>query len=135
MIDYDLANYIQAGTAIQLIVAERVWPNKQPDMVDTLYPCIILFREATDRVYDHDGASGLVQARFEIVSMDKSYKQAKDLADLVRARINTFRGTMGTTTIDSILMSNESDFLTMKNNAKTAFYAIPQEYDIHYRET
>jgi hypothetical protein len=134
VIDYDLANYIADGTAIATVVGDRVWPNKQPDMVDTLYPCILIFREATDPVYDMDGASGLVQARFEIVSMDKSYKQARDLADLVKTRINAFRGTMGSTTIDSILMTNESDFLTMRNNAKTAFYAVPQEYQIHFRD-
>jgi hypothetical protein len=135
VIDYDLANYIQAGTAIEAVVGERVWPNKQADMVDTIYPCILIFRESTEDINDMDGASGLIQARFEVVSMATSYKQARDLAKLVKDRIHGFRGTMGTTTIDSVLRSNDADFLNMKNNAKTAFYAIPQEYQVHYRET
>jgi hypothetical protein len=134
MIDYDLADYIQAGTEIESIVGERVWPNKQPDMVSELYPCILVFREATNPVYDMDGESGMSHARFEVVSMATSYMDAKDLSDLVKDRIAGFRGTMGGTTVDSIIRTGDSDFLNMRNNVKTAFFAVAQEYQVHFRE-
>lgn len=135
MIDYDLSNYIAADVPIASVVNGRVWANKQPDMENLLFPSILVFRVSTVPVYDMNGASGLAQARFEVVCMDSSFKQARDLSDLVRQRLAGFRGTMGSTTVDSVMLEDDADFLNMRNNAKATFYAVSQDYDVHYRET
>ena len=59
------------------------------------------------------GASGLVQARFQINCWTKTYRAARELADLVRVALapesDTYPDTIEGTSIQAIMLLNEND--------------------------
>lgn len=104
--------------AIRAVVDDRIWPLER--LQGSKLPAITYQRAGGLRDYDMEGPTGLVESRFLIMcwgekSRNKSaYKQAKDVARLVEARISPAGGfceIVGGQRIQSIFINNENDGL------------------------
>jgi hypothetical protein len=82
-----------------------VYPAYLPERADR--PAIVYRRISTNRDLNHDGPTGLVEARFQIAAHAEKHPEALDLARSIRARIHGRRG--GVTTDGIVLVSVENE--------------------------
>ena len=123
-----------AATAINALVVGRVLPDYLPQ--GTALPALLYQRISGPRVHSMTGASGTAYPRITITSWGKTYKKAKELADLVRRELDGFKGTVDTLYIQSCLLQDERDVpeIAPQDDALRRF-GIAQDYIIWHDET
>lgn len=106
---------IKTDTAIDAVVSGRVYPARRPQGV--AYPSIVATRISGSPGYADDGEIGLQQARMQVDSAAMSYTAAKDLAQLVRARLTAFAGVHYGITFSYVMLDEERDLPETGANA------------------
>lgn len=91
------------------LVSARIYPN----VISRLGTVPAITYQQTEGERDHvmDGASGLVDARFDIVCWTTTSDESRTLANFVRIAINAFNGTVGTVRIPAVFLDVEKDEL------------------------
>lgn len=108
---------IAAGLAQFLIdsglVGKAVYPLVIPQ--DQVLPAVAYQRIDTPRVRSHSGPSGLASPRFQLTVQCGTYWEMLWVAQGIRERLDGFRGMMGTCTVQSCAVVNETEFQTEGN--------------------
>lgn len=89
-----LRSFLLGAPAIAAVVAERVYTIKLPQ--GTTLASIVFNRISGGGDYHMQGLSGFAQHRFQIDAWAPTADAAASLADLIRDRIDGYRGDMGT---------------------------------------
>lgn len=92
---------------IAAVVSNRVFPGRRPQ--GALYPSIVMTRISGAPQYADDGEIGLQNARVQIDSQALDYTTAKDLAQLVRARLSAHSGVHAGVDFSYIMLDEERD--------------------------
>ncbi len=140
LIEAELATYLMGVTELVALIGTRVYPNVAPS--GNTYPCVTYFKVTSNRVRDMGGESGLVQSRIQVnawaidTATSRGYAAAKAVADKIRTKLDSFRGTMGATQIDAIFLLDESDLFDKELAVNEAVvYGIRQDFQVRHRET
>jgi hypothetical protein len=109
-IEDGLAAFLAANAGISALVSTRVYKNKLPQTVTM--PALTFQRIDGPRLLTHDtsGKTGTASPRFQFSAWGASYSSAKGVTDAVRAALNGYQGTMGTTdpvTVQGALIADE----------------------------
>ena len=104
----DLRDYLLADSTITALVGQRVYVEELPQ--NSPLPAITFLRVNVDHDHDLEGETGLATARFQIDSWADSPLNALALAERVRLRLDGYQGTMGSTTVQSILLDAEREW-------------------------
>lgn len=128
--------YVLADAAIASIVGIRMFAGRMPQ--GEIRTSIVFTR--VSGVGDHhlQGPSGLARARFQIDAWAQTLDAAVALADLIKARIDGFRGTIqwddnspgNALTIQGIFFESESE--DYDDTAK--LYRARRDYFVNYDE-
>lgn len=86
-----------------------------------------------------NGASGLVQSRFQVNCWTKKYTEARELADLVRIALSpendTYPKTVGGTSIEAIRLLNENDVPSIhSDNEELSGNGKMLDFEISFQE-
>jgi len=101
---------------------------------DTAAPYINLAKISAPRDYTHDGASGLVDSRFQFSIFSTQYTQNKLIAAAIAGALSGFRGVMGGAggvTVGRCFYEDETD---LGKEPQTLFYHLAVDYKIGYNE-
>lgn len=110
-INAGLRAFLGADSAISAIIGAmpntRVYPVRLPQ--NPTLPAITYFRVSGQRVHASSGALGLSGPRMQIDCWATKYEDAHALAELVRKRIDGYRGPMGSETVQGVFFESERD--------------------------
>lgn len=102
-----LYSLLAGDAAIAAIVGTRIYPNFIPQDADL--PALIYQQISGYRHHTNAGALGLAVPRVQINCWAVTYAAADDLADKVRIKLDGYSGTVSSTKVFSILLSDEVD--------------------------
>jgi hypothetical protein len=102
-----LRAYLLADAAIAAAVIDRVYTIKIPQGVSAT--CIVYTRISGGGDYHLQGLSGFARHRYQIDSWAPTANGAASLADLIRDRIDGFRGVMGDVTVHGIFFQDQRE--------------------------
>lgn len=114
------------------IVGTRAFPVVLPQSADL--PAITYAR--TTGAYDHNlkGSSGVAIPTFELDCWAPTYEQADQIAEAVRQKMQGFSGTMGSVTVTSVILDDESDhFEPAQDASDRAVFRITLRYRVQHR--
>ncbi len=103
-----LTTYLQTKSAITNVVDSRIYLVRPPQGSGS-FPCITYQTISSRSTYSHGGDNQLRIERVQINCFARTFKAAKDLAELVRLSLSGYAGLMGTTTVQSCFLENERD--------------------------
>jgi len=93
LIEQALHDALLADATVTGLVGERVYYGKAKQ--DTVSPYIVITKQSAPRMHSHDGASGLVNARFTFEIYAVSYLSVKTIAAAIQSVLQGYSGTMG----------------------------------------
>lgn len=100
--------FLTANAGVFGLVGERIYPQVIPQ--DAPMPAVAYQRISSPREYSHyPGASGLARARMQFTCEGDSYRQAKRVAEAIRAALSGYKGVAGDVTIGAAFLENEND--------------------------
>lgn len=135
MIEFAFAAYIATRTPVTDVVADRIFAEQaeqglpRPLLVYRLLP-------GSKRHYHSGGASGLVEADIELVCQGQTYKQARQLYEVIRNEIDGFKGMWGDTEIDrATLTPPASNSFPPIHGDETGFPSVRAVLETFYIES
>lgn len=85
-IEETLRLWITREATVTALVGQRVYPLVVPEGASL--PAIVYRRISTERVYSHDGFSGLAKPRFQFSCVSTHYSEARAVANALRSLLN-----------------------------------------------
>lgn len=127
-----LKAYLIADASIAALVSGRVFPEKMPE--NNRLTSIVYNRISSVDRYTMTGPSGLVSPRYQIDSWAVTLAQALVLANLVKERIDGYRGTMGSgaVAVDVRGVFQADDRSDYDDTVQMS--RVSRDYFIHYGE-
>lgn len=105
-----------ANSGLTDLVGTRVYIGKRPQNESTL-PAVLLSKVSAPRDYDFDGATGLIESRFQCDCYGNSYGSAKLAARALMVVVNGYSGTQSGVIIQKISIDSERDSNETESNA------------------
>ncbi len=126
-----LRAFLLADTGIAAVVGTRVYPIKIPQGVNAA--SIVYTRISGRGIYHMGGPSGLAMPRYQVEAWAPKADDATTLANLIKDRIDGFRGVMGAgaeaVTVQGVFLLDEREDYddTAKLHRMSRDYAIDFE--------
>lgn len=139
-IEEGLQAYLSTKAAVVAISGTRVFPIYPPQELMTgrtdNYPCITYQVISDAPVHSMSGHCNLTYKRIQVTAWGRTYKAAKDLAELVRMASDGYAGTMGSVTVQSCLKEGggETDFDLSVGNVADRIFGASADYMIGFTE-
>lgn len=102
-----LRTFLLEDAAIAAVVIDRVYPGKIPQGVSAT--SIVYTRVSGGGDYHMQGLSGFARHRYQIDAWAPTGNGAASLADLIRDRIDGYRGAMGEVTVHGIFFEDQRE--------------------------
>lgn len=122
----DLWAYVTTRPTLSGLLGKRFYPHVAPDET--------IRGEASYAVYEQvsgvrwrtgEGATGKKQARYQIECWGRTATAARRLADALYVALDSFKGTMGASTVDCVMAIDEQDDLEMAaDQDKRRWYGV-----------
>jgi hypothetical protein len=106
----------------------RIFPVVLPQGVKD--PSIVYTRISGQGDHHMQGASGLARPRYQIDAYARKAEDANALADLVKARLDGFRGAMGAVNVQGVFFETERD----DYQAESELHRVSRDYFIWFEE-
>jgi hypothetical protein len=138
----DAAIYAKVTSVATATIGTRMYPSIIPAktrvggvMINTPMPAVTYQRISTVPFRSHDGPSGLVRARFEIVAWADTNVAAKGLADVIRVGLDCIGWTTGGDVVQVAWVDGE--MLVYEDNTTTdePRYGVAMEFLFLHNET
>lgn len=123
----DLRTKVLSGT-VATLVSTRMYPLVLAQ--DCTFPALVYSRVSTSREHSMSGPSGLAHPRIQIECYAETHAGARSLADAVRALLDGFAGTIGSTVIQGIILLDDRDMF----GEQTPVYRTDLDFEIWYTE-
>lgn len=91
-------------------------------------PHVIIWQVSKDRLYDHEGYSGLTEVMLQISCFSRDPDETDSMAKTIRQSMEAWPAE--NTDIDSVFIDDESDFFEQE----TLIHHVPLDVNISYRE-
>lgn len=128
----NLRDYLLTVDDLTAIVDEKIRPGAI-NQTDT-YPYIVITLVTTDDNQTLDGATDFIKETIEIQTFSLSYKQADQIAEIIRLNLNGFQQKlMGELYINSTIKTNEWTFTAAPETGDNKWiFSRATIYDISY---
>lgn len=103
----ELRSFLLADPSIAAVVVNRVYPGQMPQGVSAT--SIVYTRISGGGDYHMQGLSGFARHRYQIDAWALKADSAASLADLIRDRIDGYRGAMGAVTVHGIFFQDQRE--------------------------
>ena len=134
LLEYALRQFLLTDSDVTSLVSNRVFPAPAPQ--NSVMPLITLQRVSADREYALEGRVGMAGALVQVdcwadaPEYAGSYGVVKQVAEVVRLKLESLMGYMGVLRIYEITIASESDmFETMDRTRR-----VSADYRIWYAE-
>ena len=136
-IEKALVNLLNTDTDVNAKVGSRIFPVFVPN--GQSLPAITYQEVSGVRDNVMVGASGLVQARYQINCWTKTYREARELADLVRIALSpdndSYPKTIDGTLVQAIMLLNENDVPTIhSDNEELSGHGKMLDFSVWFKE-
>jgi hypothetical protein len=128
-----LRSFLLGSAPIAAVVASRIYPIKLPQGITAA--SVVYSRISGAGDYHLQGLSGFASHRFQIDAWAPTADAATSLADLVRDRIDGYRGDMGTgsppvvTVLGVFMVDQREDY-----DDEAKLHRMGRDYFINFRE-
>lgn len=135
LVESAIYNLLVSDVAIAALVSSRVYPLILPQ--NATYPALVYSKVSGARLHHLTGSAGRAMPRITVSCWATTYLGAKQLAALVRATLDGFRGTLtdgnspAGTCAASVLIENELD--DYDESAKK--YRVILDFMVNHAET
>lgn len=133
----DLRTYISGQTDITALIGlspMRMYLLNAPQAAAR--PLIVFRLMGSEALHNLTDYSGTTRDILEIECQSYTDTGAKALKELVRKKLDSYRGTMGSTYVNRIHLSDESDdYTTPQNASDKGIYHAFMEYEVWHSET
>ncbi len=102
-----LAYFITHDAAIAALIGDRYEPLVVPQ--DMLRPAVAYQRATTGTEYSHDGPSKPDYPTIQLTVEGRNYAEAKQVAKLIRGKLDGFKGMMGMLSVQACYAGNDVD--------------------------
>lgn len=135
MIELSLYDYLTNQATITAIVpVDSIHAEHFPEH-QAAYPVLTFQRISTKRLYDIDGASGIVTVRMQVDCWSDNGLEAVQLAEAVRLTLDGYKGpTMGTHTVYFVQCAGEKELNEKPASGDNWIYRRSQDYFIKFKE-
>ena len=99
--------FVLADASIAAVVGTNMEQNKVDQDTDT--PFIYYSRTGESEDMDHAGSGGISDITFSVQCVDEDINASMSLAELVRSRLDGFKGTFGTQRVLGVFVSDRND--------------------------
>ena len=131
----DLKTYLESKSTITAVVSTRIFGVKRPQKIRTL-PAITFERMNGGHDHTLSAAAGSAIPRFRIRCWAATYVAADALAEILRNVMQGYRGTMGSTTVQSVILDDEFDeYEESEDGSDQGVFGIAHDYLIRYVES
>ena len=128
-----LRAFLLADTGVAAVVGVRVFPSVMPQGVTA--PSLVYHRISAFGDHHMQGASGYAVARWQLTAWSERLDDAEALANLVKYRLDGYRGTMGT---GLAAVKVQGAFFESENppthDTARKLYGVGRDYLIHFAE-
>jgi hypothetical protein len=100
-------NLLSTSTAIAALVSDRIFPSRRLQESDL--PAITYQNISNSPLNTKDGVSLLDTERFSVNVWSTSYTNAAEIANLIRTRLDRYRGILEGVNVDKIIFSDQND--------------------------
>lgn len=107
MIEAAINELLTGDSAITALVGDRVYYMRSPQ--NAVYPNLTYQRRSTQRNRHLGGPSGLARATFQVDCWASTQKAARQLAELVRLRMDNKTGNYGDHLVQRIYLDDDLD--------------------------
>lgn len=131
LIEQAILKELIGTSGLTALVGQRIYYVKAPQDIES--PYVVFSKLSAPREHDHDGASGLASARFQLSIFALTYREVKLIARQIQSVLQAFKGTMGGdggVSVNGAFYQNEIDF--WEENIK--LYHTDCDYLIWYNE-
>jgi hypothetical protein len=141
MIESAIYELLSTDTAIEAIVGDRIYPLVAPQRKALSYPTppqthVTYQRISGVRDMPLNGPNGFVVARYQVNSFGYNFEVTDLLAEAIRLRLNSFRGSAGGHPIQRIWLDGDMQSYEYETDAtETALFQVIQDYRIAYAES
>ena len=104
-IEADLYTYLQTSSSLTSAIGVKLTPDHASQK--SKLPYVIYERVSTDSPVHLGGATSRENTRVSFDCYATTRSSANSIADLIRDRLHGKRGTVGTTTVDVIVIDNQ----------------------------
>ena len=127
-----LVSLLSSEATITAISGTRVYVQRAPQ--NAAFPHIIITQMSSDENGTLDGGSGQLRfLDFDIDCKAKSSVTAESLGNAVRAYIDDYSGTAGSSTIGAVIMNDESDdYEPPQDGSDVGVFVVTLDVTIHY---
>ena len=127
-----LVSLLSSEATITAISGTRVYIQRAPQ--NAAFPHIIITQMSSDENGTLDGGSGQLRfLDFDIDCKAKSSVTAESLGNAVRAYIDDYSGTAGSSTIGAVIMNDESDdYEPPQDGSDVGVFVVTLDVTIHY---
>lgn len=121
-----IAIHLLADATLKKIVSDRIYRGRLPANVKP--PHIIIWLLSSDRLYDHDGYSGMTKAMLQISCFSYDTDEADTMAAAVRASLESWPAESGN--VMAVFVEDQSDGFEQE----TLLHHVPLDVNISYKD-
>ncbi len=107
-IGQDARTYLLSKSAVTTVVGTRVFPNFIPEK-NTSYPVIVYAVVSQVPAHNLAGGAGYAETRIQLDVYCKTAVERDSLTEILRNELQGFAGTMGSSTVSSVVYRNAID--------------------------
>lgn len=126
--------WLNAQAGITALVGANIYPEIIPDQVfdaATKRPCLVFSRQSTERTRTFCGTIGLMASTFSIDCYARTYDDAEQLAQAVRAALTDYRGAMGVETVQQAQLVGDFDL----QDLEPGLFRVALSFTLWHTET
>lgn len=129
-----LSRALAESPAVALLVGTRIYPVLAP--ATAALPFVTWRRAGIQREQALTAPVGVPRVTLEYSIYGTTYRQAREVADEMRAILDGYGGSADNTTVRQTSLEDESDdFVTLAGADLPPVYQVTQRYDVWWQET
>ncbi len=123
----DVRTYLQTLSSVTDLTGARVYPMGAPN--SATFPFVTVTRVSSNHYHHTTDATGLVRDRIQLNAFASTAISLNNVCEALRNAMDTYRGTMGTSTVRNCTLEDESDDSTPPTDGSDELvYSTRQDY-------
>ena len=130
----DVRTYLLTKSAVTTLVGTRIFPSFIPQS-NTTYPCIVYNLINQLPAHMLSGGAGYAETRVQLDVYATTLLVAESLAEVLRDELQGYKGTMGSSTVSSVVYKNMVGFYEPpQDQSDTGLFRYACDYWIRHNQ-